>query len=378
MGERLRSMEGLVRMHWQGKRVFLTGHTGFKGSWLSLWLQQLGADLCGFSLGPPTNPNLFEAACIARQMKSLTGDIRDLAALSLAMVEHRPEIVIHLAAQPLVRQSYEDPIETYSTNVMGTVNVLEAVRRTDSVRAVVVITTDKCYENVNWEWAYREIDRLGGHDPYSNSKACAELVVSAFRDSYFHPERYSQHGVAIASTRAGNVIGGGDWADDRLVPDIMRALLSNEYVRIRNPHAIRPWQHVLEPLRGYLKLCECLYEIGPGYGEAWNFGPEYSDAAPVLKIVECIGEMWGKGARWKVDEGEHPHEAQMLKLEWSKAAARLKWRPALTLRNALRMTTDWYRAWANNAEMRRFTEEQLEAYRSIVEQDAVAAGAGVN
>jgi CDP-glucose 4,6-dehydratase len=344
---------------------------------LSLCLQDMGTELCGFSLVPPTNPSLFESARVGAGMKSLVSDICDLPALTQALANHKPEIVIHMAAQPLVRRSYAEPIETYLTNVIGTANVLEAVRRTEGVRAVLVITTDKCYENREWQWAYREIDGLGGHDPYSSSKACAELVVSAYRSSYFPPERFSQHGTAIASARAGNVIGGGDWAENRLVPDIVRALLNNEPIRIRNPRGIRPWQHVLEPLRGYLLLCECLYEKGPDYGEAWNFGPEHTDAVSVLKLVESIGELWGNGARWTVDDGQHPHEAHTLKLDCSKAAARLEWRPALPLREALRMTTEWYQAWSINTDMRNFTMTQIRSYEGIVSRDTFAVRAGV-
>jgi CDP-glucose 4,6-dehydratase len=282
-----------------------------------------------------------------------------------------------MAAQPLVRRSYEDPIETYSTNVMGTVNLLAAIRHIRAVRVVVIITTDKCYENREWEWPYRESDRLGGCDPYSNSKACAEFVVSAFRESYFNPQRYSEHGVAIASTRAGNVLGGGDWAMERLVPDIIRAMLGNECLYIRNPNAVRPWQHVLEPLGGYLRLCECLYERGPLFGEAWNFGPEYADAVPVSTIVECLQECFGDGSRWKLDGEQHPHEAQMLKLDWSKAASRLKWRPALPLRDALKLTADWYKAWRHGEDMRKFTQQQIMAYQQLVEKESLVLGATV-
>jgi CDP-glucose 4,6-dehydratase len=295
-------------------------------------------------------------------MRSVIGDIRDTDLVKRVFLEHRPEIVFHLAAQPLVRSSYEDPLGTYSTNVMGTANVLEAARQTDSVRAVVAVTTDKCYENQEWEWPYRETDRLGGYDPYSNSKACAELVVSAYRNSFFNPVDYSRHGIAIASVRAGNVIGGGDWAEDRLVPDIIRAFMDARPVRIRNPHAIRPWQHVLEPLRGYLAVAESLFQEGVKGGEAWNFGPEQSDAQPVDWIVRELAELWGAGARWELEKSAQPHEAQYLKLDWSKAAARLEWHPELRLKEALAMTAVWYQARLQGQDMSAFTGAQIKQY----------------
>jgi len=270
--------------------------------------------------------------------------------------------VFHLAAQPLVRASYQDPLGTYATNVMGTANVLDAVRHTDSVRAVIVVTTDKCYENREWQWPYRETDRLGGFDPYSNSKACAEMVVSAYRNSFFKPEEYSRHGVAVASVRAGNVIGGGDWAEDRLVPDIIRAFMDARSVKIRNPQAIRPWQHVLEPLRGYLAVAESLCETGVETGEAWNFGPEQSDARPVEWIVRELAAVWGEGAHWELDAAPQPHEAQNLKLDWSKAAARLAWRPELRLKTALTLTSAWYQAKLNKQDMHAFTCNQIRQY----------------
>ncbi|MGA3050069.1 MAG: CDP-glucose 4,6-dehydratase [Terracidiphilus sp.] len=351
-------------MNWSGRRVLLTGHTGFKGSWLSLWLQQLGAELCGVALDPPTSANLYLEADVERGMRSVIADIRDIGMLKQTIAEHRPEIIFHLAAQSLVRSSYEDPLGTYSTNVMGTANLLEAVRHTDSVRAIVVITTDKCYENREWAWPYRETDRLGGYDPYSNSKACAELVVSAYRNSFFCPADFNVHGVAIASARAGNVIGGGDWAEDRLVPDIIRAFMNDRPVRIRNPRAIRPWQHVLEPLRGYLAIADSLYENGVANGEAWNFGPEQSDAQSVEWIVQELANIWGEGASWELAAGPQPHEAQNLKLDWSKAAARLGWRPELSLKDALAMTTVWYKAKLLGQDMRVFTNMQIEEYET--------------
>lgn len=354
---------------WRRRRVFVTGHTGFKGSWLSLWLEQLGADVCGVALDPPTDPSLFKEAKVSKGMRSEIADIRDLERMKAIVQEHRPEVVFHLAAQPLVRKSYEDPVGTYATNVMGTANLLESVRGCDSIRAVVVITTDKCYENKEWVWPYRETDRLGGYDPYSNSKACAELVVSAYRSSFFNPADYSQHGVAIASARAGNVIGGGDWAEDRLVPDIMRAFAAKEVLKIRNPYAVRPWQHVLEPLSGYVKLAERLIEVGARYGDPWNFGPEYADAKSVEWIVRQLAEEWGKDARWQVDGQTHPHEAQTLKLDWSKAARDLNWRPVLPLRKSLRLTSDWYHRWTAGEDARDLVMWQIEQYVQLVKDN---------
>jgi CDP-glucose 4,6-dehydratase len=272
-------------MFWKGKRVLVTGHTGFKGGWLSLWLQQMDAEVCGYSLPAPTDPSLFVVAHIADGIRSVEGDIRDLEHLKRVVAEFRPEIVFHLAAQPLVRQSYRDPVETYSTNVMGTVNVLEAVRQVGGVRVVVSITSDKCYENREWCWAYRENEAMGGYDPYSSSKGCAELVTAALRNSFFHPDKFAEHGVAVASARAGNVIGGGDWAKDRLVPDMIRAFMCRETVVVRSPNAVRPWQHVLDPLSGYLRLAEKLWESGGEFAEAWNFGPAEDDAR--AGFVDC-------------------------------------------------------------------------------------------
>ena len=347
---------------WKDKRVLLTGHTGFKGSWLSLWLQSMDAQVVGYALVPPTNPSLFEVAEVGKGMTSIIGDIRDLAHLRAVFAEHKPEIVIHMAAQPLVRYSYIEPVETYSTNVMGTVNLLEAVRGTDSVKAVVNVTTDKCYENREWAWGYRENEAMGGYDPYSSSKGCAELVTAAYRNSYFHPDKYKEHGVAIASGRAGNVIGGGDWADDRLIPDIMRAITEGRPVNIRNPHATRPWQHVLEPLSGYLVLAQKLYEEGATYAEGWNFGPNDEDAKPVQWIVERLTAAWGEGASWVPDSGEHPHEAHYLKLDCSKAKGRLDWHPRWHLDEALAKIADWQKNYRQGANMQAVTLEQIDIY----------------
>jgi CDP-glucose 4,6-dehydratase len=350
---------------WKGRRVLMTGHTGFKGSWLSLWLQSMGAHLVGYALAPPTSPSLFEVADVGTGMTSIIGDIRDLAKLQAAFDEHRPEIVIHMAAQPLVRYSYIQPVETYSTNVMGTVHLLESVRNTPSVKAVVNITTDKCYENREWVWGYRENEPMGGYDPYSNSKGCSELVSAAYRSSFFNPQSYEKHGVAVATVRAGNVIGGGDWAHDRLIPDILGAFEQGRTVYIRNPQAIRPWQHVMEPLRGYLTLAEQLFEHGPSFGEGWNFGPNDEDAKPVGWIVEQMATLWGADAQWQVDTGEHPHEAHYLKLDISKARSRLKWHPALRLTDALALIIDWSKQRQAGAKMRQLTLEQLQAFQAL-------------
>jgi len=349
---------------WLGKRVFITGHTGFKGGWLSLWLQQLGAEVTGYALQPPTVPSLFEVADVGQGMKSIIADIRNGAMLASSMRVAAPDIVIHMAAQSLVRRSYTDPVETYSTNVMGTVNLLEAVRNTSSVRAVINITSDKCYENKEWLWGYRENEPMGGFDPYSNSKGCAELVTSAYRSSYFNLEKYGEHRIALASARAGNVIGGGDWSEDRLVPDVLRAFSTGKPVIVRSPHAIRPWQHVLEPLSGYLLLAQKLYEQGATYAEGWNFGPHDDDAKPVQWIVEQLAQQWGESASWQLDGGDHPHEAHYLKLDCSKAKMRLHWQPRWHLEHALEMIVAWQRAWLSKQDMRSFTLNQITQYES--------------
>lgn len=348
---------------WQGKKIFLTGHTGFKGSWLSLWLQDLGAELTGFSLAPPTNPSLFEQARVADGMNSKIGDIRNLERLQIEMQKSQPEIVFHLAAQPLVRYSYENPIETYSTNVMGTVNVLEAVRNTSSVKSVVVVTTDKCYENREWVWPYRENEAMGGHDPYSSSKGCAELVVAAYRSSYFNLSEYKCHGVGIATARAGNVIGGGDWSKDRLVPDILNAVYANTSLRLRNPHAIRPWQHVLEPLEGYLSLAEKLYGDGEKFSEAWNFGPEQADCISVLEIAKRLINISGSESIIELSgNAGQPHEAGLLKLDISKARGLLGWQPSLNIGDALGLIVDWTKSLAQGVDMRRCCISQIDQF----------------
>jgi len=348
---------------WRDKKVLVTGHTGFKGSWLCLWLQNLGASVCGYSLPPPTDPSLFEIARVADGMSTHEGDVRDFETLSAYVAKHKPDIIFHLAAQSLVRYSYAHPIETYTTNVIGTVNLLEAVRQSPSARAVVNVTSDKCYENRELDRGYNEHDPMGGHDPYSSSKGCAELVTAAYRNSYFGAETYSSHGVALASARAGNVIGGGDWAADRLVPDVMMAFMANRVVTLRNPESIRPWQHVLEPLNGYLTLAERLWESGPAYAEAWNFGPDAKDIRPVSWVVQRLVECWGDSARWGMDGNQHPHETRCLKLDCEKVISKLNCPPKLSLETALEWVVEWYRAYQDKADMRQLTQSQVIRYQ---------------
>jgi CDP-glucose 4,6-dehydratase len=344
---------------WLGKRVLITGHTGFKGSWLSLWLQSMGATLRGVALDPPTEQALFAVARVAEGMEHGVTDIRDFAAVKMQMDEFQPEIVFHMAAQSLVRLSYTEPVETYRTNVIGTVHVLEAARHAGSVKAIVNVTTDKCYENREWVWGYREDEPMGGYDPYSSSKGCAELVSSAYRKSFLQ-----EAGISMATARAGNVIGGGDWALDRLVPDILRALEKRESVLIRNPHAIRPWQHVLEPLSGYLLLAERLYLHGQLYAEGWNFGPRDEDTRPVRWVVENLCEQWGGGASWTSQPGDHPHEASFLKLDISKARQRLNWMPRWSLEVSLKHITEWHQALLKGEDMRAVCLSQIDQYES--------------
>jgi CDP-glucose 4,6-dehydratase len=354
----------LDRSFWKGRKVFVTGHTGFKGGWLSLWLDLLGAEMTGYALDPPTQPNLFEQARVGKAVRSIQGDIRDLSRLKNAIFECTPEIVIHMAAQTVVRRGYEDPIETYSSNVMGTVNLLEAIRQLKRPCAVVNVTSDKCYENREWTWGYRENEPMGGRDPYSNSKGCAELVTSAYRESYFSPESFSHHGIAVASARAGNAIGGGDWTSDQLIPDLMRAFLAGRSCLIRNPASYRPWQFVLEPLRGYLMLAERLLQDGPRFACAWNFGPIDSDAKPVSWIADELVRSWGE-ASWTQDQASHPHEAHALKLDASRARTLLGWSPALTLKPALKWIVEWYRAFQSGADMLLITRNQIEKYQAL-------------
>jgi CDP-glucose 4,6-dehydratase len=351
---------------WQGRRVFLTGHTGFKGGWLSLWLAGRGAQIRGYALDPENEPNLFTAASVATVLDDVRCDIRDYAKLEASMAEFCPEVVFHLAAQPLVRRSYADPLGTYATNIMGTAHVLEAVRKTPSVRAVVCITTDKCYQNREWVWPYRETDPLGGHDPYASSKACAEIVCAAYRSSYFPAGQLHEHRVALATARAGNVIGGGDWSEDRLIPDLIRGFQAKHPVLIRRPHAIRPWQHVLEPLHGYMMLAEQLLMERAQFASAFNFGPSDEDAWPVERIATAVANMWGEGASWVRDADPSMHEAHTLRLDASKSRAELGWQPRLKIETALEWTMAWYRAWQKGADMRQETQAQITAYEELL------------
>lgn len=355
---------------WRGKRVFLTGHTGFKGGWLSLWLQAMGAEVHGYALTPPTETNLFTVAEVGKGMaSSQIADIRDAGRLCKAMQAARPEIIFHLAAQPLVRYSYAQPVETYAVNVMGTVHLLEAVRATPGVKAVVNITTDKCYENREWVWGYRENEAMGGFDPYSSSKGCAELVTAAYRSSFFQQVSINhQQSPAVATARAGNVIGGGDWAEDRLIPDFLRAMDAGATLKIRSPQSTRPWQHVLEPLSGYLVLAERLYTEGLQFAEAWNFGPGDEDARPVRWIVERVAEM-RQDVKWQCDETPQPHEAHYLKLDSSKAKSRLDWQARWRLQTALQKTLEWHQAWRHGEDMRALTLLQIAQYQATGEAD---------
>lgn len=357
-----RHQVAIGNIFWQGKKVFLTGHTGFKGSWLCLWLHTLGAKVTGYALDPPTEPSLFKLCSIDEFVDSVIADIRDRERLNEAMKDASPEIVIHMAAQPLVRGSYKSPVETYEINVMGTVNIFEVVRTCKSVKAVVNVTTDKCYENREWHWAYRENEPLGGYDPYSSSKACSELVTSAYRNSFFNSSNYTNHGVAIASARAGNVIGGGDWAVDRLIPDCVRALLNGEKIIIRNPDAVRPWQHVLEPLSGYILLAQKLCENGPRFAEGWNFGPNEDDAKPVEWIVKRICKKWGNDTSYEIDKGEHSYEAHCLKLDCSKAKAVLGWNPKWNLEKAIDTIIEWTAAYKEHRNLKQICLEQIKEY----------------
>lgn len=352
-------MENLVmnKNFWQGKKVFLTGHTGFKGGWLTIWLNQMGAEIHGYSLEPNTQSNLFTTANISALLKSNTiADIRNKDALEKSIINSEAEIIFHLAAQPLVRHSYSEPFETYEVNVMGTVNLFEAARKSKNIKAIINITTDKCYENKEWVWSYRENEPLGGYDPYSSSKACSELVTSAYRDSFFREKC-----IQVASVRAGNVIGGGDWADDRLIPDFLKALDKKEKLTIRSPDATRPWQHVLEPLSGYLLLAEKLLTESDHFDGAWNFGPNESDTKSVRWIVDylCLSS---KGSKWEFNESPQPHEANALTLDSSKAKIKLNWSPVWNLQEALKNTLDWHTAWKNNEDMLEKSISQIRQY----------------
>jgi CDP-glucose 4,6-dehydratase len=362
-------MEAVVMINpgfWAGRRVLLTGHTGFKGAWLALWLRELGAEVYGFALPPPSDPSLHTLVRGGALVRDIMGDVRDLAAVRAAYAEARPDVVLHLAAQALVRPSFEDPVGTYATNVLGTVHVLEAARLQGDVQAVVVVTSDKAYENREWCWAYRESEAMGGYDPYSSSKGCAELVTAAYRRSFFAVTP-DDNRAAIASARAGNVVGGGDWAVDRIVPDCVRAFLAGEKVALRNPQATRPWQHVLEPLAGYLLLAERLATAGAArvdFADAWNFGPNESDALPVGELVEILVRHWGEGAGWVDDSAPKPHEAHYLKVDSSKARARLGWRPVLGVQEALAWCADWYRRQAAGEAALSLCLEQITRYQA--------------
>lgn len=370
MGDRTSPVAGVVMLtsFWQGKKVFVTGHTGFKGSWLCLWLTKLGANVTGYSLEPPSDPNIYTLAGVEEDLVSIQGDVRDLDKLGGAVRSAQPDIVFHLAAQSLVRRSYYDPVGTLATNVMGTANLLEAVRRVNSVRAVINVTSDKCYENREWVWGYRENDPMGGYDPYSCSKGCSELVTSAFRNSFFKAGTGNSNETAIASVRAGNVIGGGDWAEDRLVPDIMRAILDQKTVVIRSPKSIRPWQHVLDPLYGYIVLAERLYNDGDSFSGAWNFGPSDDETVPVGELVRRVTELWGNGANWEIDKSDHPHEANFLKLDCTKSRLLLKWKPHLSLAKALEWVVDWYKAFGEEQDMKQVTLSQLNNFEQMIKE----------
>jgi CDP-glucose 4,6-dehydratase len=363
MADRESALEslGIMSNFWQGKKVFVTGHTGFKGGWLSLWLKSLGAEVYGYALTPPTTPNLFTVANVSKSLAANTiANIQDAPLLEKAMLSAQPDIVLHLAAQPLVRYSYAEPVETYATNVMGTVNLFEAVRKTASVRAVLNVTTDKCYENREWARPYSEDEAMGGYDPYSSSKGCSELITAAYRRSFL-----AEAGVAVASARAGNVIGGGDWAQDRLIPDIIYAITQGLPVRIRNPHSIRPWQHVLEPLSGYLLLAENLFTNRECFAEAWNFGPNNDDAKPVQWVVDKLTNYWGEGTSWVLDKGNHPHEAHYLKLDCSKAKESLNWQPRWRLVEAIEKICVWHKAHLAGSDMQAMCLHQIKQYEAV-------------
>lgn len=350
---------------WSKKKVFLTGHTGFKGSWLSLWLQKLNAEVIGFSKDVPTNPSLFELADIENGMNSIIGNVCDYNKLEKSIKEHQPEIVIHMAAQAILRESYNNPIETYATNVMGTVNLLESIRKIGSVKVILNVTTDKCYEPNKLSEGYVETDRLGGYDPYSNSKACSELLTSSFRNSFFNSNEYQKHGVSLASCRAGNVIGGGDWGKDRLIPDIIRGILNNEMIRIRNPSSTRPWQYVLDPLNGYLTLAEKLWSSGSEFSEGWNFGPQEKNEKPVKWIVEKLTYQWSKNVKLDIDNGVNPHEENHLRLNCKKANSKLGWIPKLSLEQGLEWTIKWYKEYQQDNNMKEITEHQIEEFQNL-------------
>lgn len=349
---------------WSGKTVLITGHTGFKGSWLSIWLNHLGANVVGYSL-PPENPSNFDICRVDELVHSIEADINDIDRLKGCFETHQPEVVFHLAAQSLVRKSYSEPIETYQTNVIGTANVLEAIRSCPSVRSVIVVTSDKCYENKEWVWGYREDEPMGGHDPYSSSKGCAELVTASFRASFFNPDEYARHKVGVATVRAGNVIGGGDWASDRLIPDILKSHSQAKKLIIRNPSAIRPWQFVLEPLHGYMVLAERLYTDGPQFSQAWNFGPRDEDVLPVEDLVKKLSALLKDGIDYDIESTGNPHEAMYLKLDCSKASTYLGWYPRTSINNALNFIAEWHTAFLTKKNMQDVSRAQIVAFQSL-------------
>lgn len=359
----------LETQFWKDRKVFVTGHTGFKGSWLCLWLQSLGANVRGYALSPPSQPNLFEVTAVGQGMDSILGDVRHYEKFAVALGEFSPDIVFHLAAQPLVRASYENPVETYETNVMGTVHLLNALRKVKNLRAVVNVTTDKVYENREWEWGYREIERLGGYDPYSSSKSCSELVTNAFRQSFFHTQSFSGSCCALASARAGNIVGGGDWATDRLIPDMLRGFELKASIEIRNPDSIRPWQYVLAPLSGYLILAQKLFESGRDYEGAWNFGPGSEDTHTVRWIADYLVKEWGEGAAWHTTKSIHPHETKCLKLDCSKANSRLNWHSTWSLEHSLKRILAWHKAYLANENMQDYSLREIHEYQeSLIKQ----------
>lgn len=355
---------GLNREFWEGKRVLLTGHTGFKGSWLALWLRELGAEVTGFALDPSTEPSLFELARVGQDINDVRGDLRDLGALLEVVAETQPEIVLHLAAQPLVREAYRDPLGTYSSNVIGTLNLLEAIRQTGGVRAVVLVTTDKVYANQEWPWPYRENEALGGHDPYSNSKACCELLAQSYTASFFPPASHAEHGLALATARAGNVLGGGDFAAERLIPDVLKAWSAGEPVTLRYPQAVRPWQHALEPLAGYLLLAHRLFTKGPEFSGAWNFGPGEADMCSVGEVVGRLARQWPDAPGVQVEPSEL-HEAGLLRLDSARARQLLGWRTRWSLRECLEHTLEWHLAWKRGDDLRAVTLDQLNLYAEL-------------
>jgi CDP-glucose 4,6-dehydratase len=369
VGERPRALEDVAVSggFWRDKTVLVTGHTGFKGSWLSLWLSELGARVVGYALAPSSAKSNFVVSRVGERIRSIEADVCDLNRLTETLAEHRPEIVFHLAAQSLVRPSYADPIETFRTNVLGTASVLEAIRRHPTAKAVVIVTSDKCYENREWLWGYREDEPLGGRDPYSASKACAELVAASLRSSYFHPDDHGRHGIGVATARAGNVIGGGDWATDRLVPDVLDAHCRSEELVIRNPLAVRPWQFVLEPLDGYMALAERLYSDGQAFSEAWNFGPREGDALSVEALVKRLAAHLKGGVRYRVVSDPTLHEATQLRLDCSKASTQLGWRPRTSVDDALELTADWQNQLLSKEDMQAVSLDQIKAFESRAE-----------